>query len=369
MENPRSVLSPIDALFLQRAYELGARGVGSTAPNPPVGAVVVRDGRIVGEGYHQRAGSAHAELTALQQARGNARGATVYLSLEPCGHWGRTPPCVDALIGAGVARIVAGAPDPSGHGGAEHLRGRGIDVVIANERPAAELIERFARTFAMQRPYVAVKMAMSLDGAVARQPGVAERIGSEPQRQYVRELRMAYDAVLVGAETVRIDDPQLTLRPPHDRRRPYVRIVASESAGLPGNSRVFASEAGYDDTIVLVPDGARQNAAALPASAQTVFVGASGAQTLDLPKALRALWERGIYSVLCEGGPRLAASLIAARLVDRFYWALAPVFLSNERAVPVLAGVDLAARTIRARFERVENAGGDVVLSGRLYDV
>jgi diaminohydroxyphosphoribosylaminopyrimidine deaminase/5-amino-6-(5-phosphoribosylamino)uracil reductase len=366
VERVSEQLTPADELFLQRAYELAARGIGNTAPNPPVGALIVREGHIVGEGYHHRAGDAHAEMHALAQAGSSARGATVYVSLEPCRHVGRTPPCTRALIDAGIARVVAGTFDPAHHGGAAHLRESGIDVAIADDATARVLIEAFARVSRSDRPYVGLKMAMSLDGAVASRPGVRERLGSEAEVRYVRELRIAYDAVMVGAGTVRVDDPLLTVRPTHDRLRRYKRIVVCASAPISTESRVFARDEGYATTIVLAPAGLRDRFVELEAMAEVLYVGAPDAVALDLREAMKDLRARGIFSVLCEGGPKLAASLIAGGLVDRVYWAIAPRFLANESAVPVLAGTNLSLAEMRLRFDRVERAGDDVILSGIL---
>ena len=347
MENPAGELTPCDRLYLERAYELATRGAGSTAPNPPVGAVVVRDGRAVGEGYHRRAGEAHAERIALERAGSLARGATLYVSLEPCRHHGRTPPCTQAVLDAGIARVVAGTKDPTGHGGAHDLRDAAVAVTIAGDPQARELIEAFAVAHASDRPYVALKMAASLDGMVASRPGIAQRIGSDAEARYVRDLRTRFDAVLVGAATVRIDDPQLTVRPHHDRARPYVRIVARGRQPIPPRSRIFESVDGYDETIVLSPE--------------------AGAERVDLETALPALRARGIYSVLCEGGPRLAAGLLAGRLVDRIYWALAPRFLQRPGAVPALSGCDVSR--VGLYFDRVERVGSDVMISGVPNDV
>jgi diaminohydroxyphosphoribosylaminopyrimidine deaminase/5-amino-6-(5-phosphoribosylamino)uracil reductase len=363
-------LTPLDELYLQRAYELAARGIGNTSPNPPVGAVIVRDGRLVGEGYHHHAGEAHAETNALRQAGSKARGATVYVSLEPCRHVGRTPPCTQGLIEAGVARVVAGTLDPTEHGGgAVQLRAQGIAVAVAEDPIARDLIEVFARASASERPYIALKMAMSLDGAIATEPGVQERLTSEGGRKYVRALRMTYDAVMVGAGTVRIDDPLLTVRPPHDRLRPYQRVVACETGTVPANSRVFLAEEGYAKTIVLAPAGLQDRIGALHDVADVILMGAPDTLRLDLPQAMKAMRARGIASVLCEGGPTLAAALIATGQLDRFYWAVAPVLLRNDRAVPVLSGADLAALDVQVRFDRVERAGDDVILSGRFTGV
>ncbi|MBV9718056.1 MAG: bifunctional diaminohydroxyphosphoribosylaminopyrimidine deaminase/5-amino-6-(5-phosphoribosylamino)uracil reductase RibD [Candidatus Eremiobacteraeota bacterium] len=361
MESSRHELTPLDRLFLQRAYELAARGIGGTSPNPPVGAVVVRGGHVVGEGYHRRAGDAHAERIALARAGSNVPGATVYVSLEPCGHTGRTPPCTDALIEAGVARVVAGLADPSERGGAAELRRQGIDVTIADDPVARDLIEIFARGLDAGRPFVALKMAMSLDGMVASCAGVRERLSSEAEERYVRELRTVYDAVLVGAGTARIDDPLLTVRPPHSRARPYVRIIACEDHPISMNSRALTAEPGYATTIILAPAALRDRFDTLRGVADVMEIGTPTSAKLDLTQAFAALRSRGILSVLCEGGPRLAASLLASKMVDRLYWAIAPRFLRNENSVPVVCGTDLSG--VHARLDRITRLGSDILIS------
>lgn len=358
-------LTPLDALYLQRAYELAARGIGNTAPNPPVGAVIARDGRWIAEGSHHRAGEAHAEVEALHRAGPMARGATLYVSLEPCPHFGRTPPCTEALLEAGIARVVAGTTDPSAHGGgAALLAARGVEVTVADAPAARALVEEFARTSRGSRPYVALKMAMSLDGAVARTPGIRETLTGEQSSAYVRELRAAYDAVMVGANTVRVDDPQLTVRPPRNRLRPYRRIVLTESGELALHSRIFTAQPGYERTIVVAPSARRAAFKRFEGVADVVFAGDPRKSELDLPSALEALRARDIGTILCEGGPTLAASLIAARAVDRFYWAIAPVMLANQSAVPVLLGRDVAELALRPRFDRLERLGDDVLIGG-----
>jgi diaminohydroxyphosphoribosylaminopyrimidine deaminase/5-amino-6-(5-phosphoribosylamino)uracil reductase len=362
-------LTPLDELYLQRTYELAARGIGSTSPNPPVGAVVVRDNRIVGEGYHHRAGDAHAEVNALRQAARDARGATLYVSLEPCRHVGRTPPCADAVIEAGIVRVVAGALDPALHGGAAELRERGVDVAVAQDPGARNLIEPFARASSLRRPYVALKMAMSLDGAIASRPGVEQRLTSQETAHYVRDLRIAHDAVMVGAGTVRVDDPQLTVRPAHHRLRPYMRVVLCQTEGVNARSRIFSVEEGYAKSVVLAPSGLANRLDELRAVADVIGVGPPENLRLDLPQALEALREHGIYSVLCEGGPTLAARLIAAGQADRFYWAVAPLILPTQSAVPVLARGDLLRDSVRLQFDRVERKGEDIVISGTFANV
>jgi diaminohydroxyphosphoribosylaminopyrimidine deaminase/5-amino-6-(5-phosphoribosylamino)uracil reductase len=208
-------------------------------------------------------------------------------------------------------------------------------------------------------------MAMSMDGYVASQPGRQEWLTDEAAREYVRELRIAHDAVVVGAGTVRIDDPQLTVRPPHHRLRDYVRIVACENDGVDPSSAVFAPHAGYANTIVLAPAGATARFAPLQSVADVIFVGNELDTDLDLDAALYALRERDIMSVLCEGGPTMAGHLLGAGLVDRFYWLIAPRLLRSENAVPVLAAGSLSG--LRGlRFDRVERLGRDLLVSGMI---
>ena len=337
-------MTPLDRLFLARAYELAARGRGNTSPNPIVGAVFVRDNAVIGEGYHHKAGQAHAEIEALRAA-GDVTGATLYVSLEPCAHDGRTGSCARALAPLGLARVVIGTldPNPLTHGnGATMLHEAGIDVEIADDPEARRLIEPFAVAIERKRPYVALKMAISLDGFAAAAPGERTRLTGEAWNDYVRELRAAHDAVMVGAGTIRVDDPLLTVRPPRRRLHPYVRVVVGGSQPLPPQSRVLAPVAGYDPTIVLPP----------------------GADGVDLDAALHELYERGIRSILCEGGPALATALIERHLVDRFYWAIAPV-LVGPQGVPALAPGSTATHGRELRFDTIERFGDDVMLSGK----
>ncbi len=345
-------------------------------PNPSVGCVLVRDGVTLGEGWHHRRGEPHAEVEALRDARARGsdpRGATAYVSLEPCDHHGRTPPCSLALIEAGVARVVAGALDPNpktAEGGVRRLRAHGVAVDVADDPRARALIERFRWTIAHDRPYLTLKMAMSLDGYVAARPGAQQWLTGPAARERVRELRAEHDAVMVGAGTIRVDDPLLTVRPHRTRRKPYARVVVCETDAIPPDSRVLAPAAdappeAYRPTILLAPAGARAKFAGLEERAEVVYVGDEAARELDLAAALVALRERGIATVLCEGGPTLAGRLLARELVQRTVWLVAPRFLRAEGAVPVLAGADLEPAN-GWRFDRIERLGDDVLLSADL---
>jgi diaminohydroxyphosphoribosylaminopyrimidine deaminase/5-amino-6-(5-phosphoribosylamino)uracil reductase len=357
---------------LRRACELAERGATNVSPNPPVGAVIVRDGRTLGEGFHHRRGEAHAEVEAISAA-GNVAGATLYVSLEPCNHLGRTPPCTEALVQHGITRVVIGVLDPNpktNGGGVARLRAAGIEVEVADDPWAASLVEKFATAIRSARPFVTLKMASSLDGFVAPGPGSHWLTGSEA-REFVRSLRAHHDATMVGAGTVRVDDPQLTTRPHFARRTPYYRVVACETDPVEAGRRIFAppSEGGsaYAATIVLAPRGSAARFRELEAVADVLLVGEPSATQLDLAAALEALKrERGIESVLCEGGPTLAGRMLARGLIDRVDWLIAPVLLRNDRAVPVLAGADLAAQL---RFERCEQLGDDLLLSAKVDHV
>jgi diaminohydroxyphosphoribosylaminopyrimidine deaminase / 5-amino-6-(5-phosphoribosylamino)uracil reductase len=366
------LLSPIDRVYLARACELAARGIGNTAPNPPVGAVVVRDGRTAGEGFHHRAGEEHAETLAILQAGEAAAGATLYVTLEPCAVPGRVPACAPRVRDAGIARVVIGTidPNPTNSGlGVTMLREAGVEVIVANDPVARDLVRLFAGSLRTDRPYMALKLAVSLDGMVASRPGIRERLSGEEELRFVRDLRIAYDAVLVGSNTIRIDDPLLTVRPAHLRLRPFVRVIACRNETLDESSRVFESVENYKRTVVLVPAGRRERFDYLARVADVVAVGKTDSRELDIASAMGALRAAGVTSVLCEGGPALAAAMLKTGVVDRFYWSVAPRLLSNDRSVPSVRGADLSDAPRALRFDPPRLLGRDVLVSGTFDDV
>ncbi len=329
--------------------------------------MIVRGAETLGEGYHHRRGEPHAEVEALRDAaaRGAAvRGATLYVSLEPCDHTGLTPPCTSTVLANGISRVVIGTLDPNPRNagsGVRRLRGAQVVVDVVDDERARELVAEFAVAIARPRPYLRLKMAASLDGCVAPQAGERHQLSGREAAVYVRELRTMHDAVLVGSRTVRIDDPLLTVRPPSARRKPYRRVVACQERVPAADAAVFAPVAGYGPTIVLAPGGLRSRFSALEDVAEVTSVGDADATALDLSRALQALRAFDVATILCEGGPTLAARLVAEDLVDRFDWLVAPAFLRNNRSVPVLDGGSAAATL---RFDRVERLGRDVLLSG-----
>ena len=312
-----------DAAVMRRALTLAKKGWGQTAPNPMVGAVVVKDGTVVGEGYHTRFGAPHAEVEALRAAGERARGSTVYVTLEPCSHVGKTPPCVDALIAAGVARVVAATRDPSpmAAGGAERLRAAGIDVTFEVEADAArELNAPFFHALVSDRPWVSLKLALSIDGAIAdASRGPAWLTGKKARRE-VHRLRAGSDAVAVGLGTVRADNPELTVRDVPPPRVAPARVVFTRRGELPLASEL-ARAATEIPTIVVAESVDLAHARRLKGLGVEVVAATS------LEEAMRALKQRGIRSMLAEGGAALTGALLGANLVDRLIIFQAPVLL------------------------------------------
>jgi diaminohydroxyphosphoribosylaminopyrimidine deaminase/5-amino-6-(5-phosphoribosylamino)uracil reductase len=314
-----------DRAFMRRALVLARRGWGRTAPNPMVGAVVVRDGEIVGEGWHAEYGGPHAEVVALESAGERARGSTAYVTLEPCVHAGKTPPCADALVRAGVARVVCAVrdPNPVAAGGARRLEAAGIEVAFGiEEADALELNAPFFHVLTSARPFITLKLATSIDGAIADASGGSRWLTGDLARRYVHRLRAGHDAVAVGAGTALTDDPSLTVRRGRRPRVPPARIVFDRRARLPLDS-TLARTAREVRTIVVVADASSREARALAGAG--VHVVESGA----LDDALRALRSLEVRSILVEGGAELAGALLAEALVDRMIIFQAPVVLGG----------------------------------------
>jgi diaminohydroxyphosphoribosylaminopyrimidine deaminase/5-amino-6-(5-phosphoribosylamino)uracil reductase len=341
--------------------------------------VIVRDGRTLGEGWHHRKGDPHAEAEALRAAREageDVRGATMYVTLEPHDHESTMPRCSVAVIEAGIARVVVGALDPNvrTHGnGVARMRAAGVMVDVAADPESLALIERFAYTIDSVLPFITLKMAMSLDGFVSPRSG-SHRVTGDEARERVYDLRAQHDAVMVGAGTVRVDDPLLTVRPHRTRVKSYARVIVCETAPVPLASRVLApppdAPAGsYRPTIVLAPAGLADVFAPLSERCEVLLAGEADGMQLDLHAAMRALRGAGITTVLCEGGPTLAARLIAAGLVERIVWFVAPIFFAAPGAVPVLAGADLGALVNGWAFDEVERVGNDLMITARLPHV
>jgi diaminohydroxyphosphoribosylaminopyrimidine deaminase/5-amino-6-(5-phosphoribosylamino)uracil reductase len=321
-----------DQRYMRRALRLAARGWGRVAPNPLVGAVVVRDGVVIGEGWHQEYGGPHAEIHALAQAGARAEGATLYVSLEPCAHHGKTPPCTDAILRAGIRRVVYGASDANrkAAGGAAVLRTVGLAVVGGLEAEASRRLNApFFHAHEKHVPWVALKLAQSLDGAIARGAGIRTTITGQRAQAEVHRLRAGFDAILVGAGTARSDDPLLTARGNVRPRKPPARVVFDTLADLAQDGRLIATISEAPVHVVHAGGSSAQVQALQDLGVLTHQVPASDAGVAPAA-ALRALWDTGLRSILCEGGAGLARSLIARDLVERIYLFIAPVVLGPE---------------------------------------
>jgi diaminohydroxyphosphoribosylaminopyrimidine deaminase/5-amino-6-(5-phosphoribosylamino)uracil reductase len=379
-----------DRYWMQRALELARRGIAVSSPNPPVGCVILdRAGQVAGEGWHEYDLLDHAEVVALRAAQQHAgerlRGGTAYVTLEPCNHTGRTPPCTEALISAGVSRVVAATidpnPDVAGHG-MEALRAAGIEVVLGVcEAEARRLNEGFARWSQHHRPLVLMKVAMTLDGRIAPPPGVqAPRepywITSEVARAAVQPLRWQADAVMVGVDTVLADDPLLTDRSGLRRRRPLLRVVLDSALRMPLDSKMVATA--HDDLVIFTVsnDEARIHelqtrgvrVEVLPAEAGVPGDRSSSrgwqAGRVPLSQLLDKLGEEGILTLLTEAGTRLNTSLLAGGHVDRIHLFVSPQIMGSD-AVPAFKGM---ASAIQMAAVEVERYGNDLGLCSLLRD-
>jgi diaminohydroxyphosphoribosylaminopyrimidine deaminase / 5-amino-6-(5-phosphoribosylamino)uracil reductase len=327
-----------------RALDLAWRGWGRVQPNPLVGAVVLSsDGRVVGEGWHAAFGDRHAEPLALEAAGERARGATLVVTLEPCNHQAKQPPCTDAVLASGVRRVVVAMPDPNpeASGGAAKLAAGGVEVRIGLEREAAEaqnaiFLHRFREP---NRPFVALKLATSLDGRIADAAGQSRWISGDNAREYVHWLRAGFDAIAVGGRTVRQDDPQLTARGAVEPRVTPRRVVFDTTAELSTDLSLVRTAGEVETIVVASPDAPTANLRRLELAGVAVLRAGS------LEEGLGQLRGAGICSVLVEGGGRLAGALLARGLVDRYYWVQSPLWL-GERGVPAFA--DLPSEPIAA---------------------
>ncbi len=353
---------------MRRALALARRGY--TAPNPMVGAVLVKDGRIVGEGYHRRAGLPHAEVEALRRAGENARGATLYVTLEPCGHWGRTPPCADALIEAGVRCVYAAMQDPnprvSGKGFAK-LREAGVEVYEGIlEGQARQLNEIFVKYHTTGMPFVTVKAAMSLDGKIATRTGDSKWITDEPARRLVHRLRARYDAIMVGIGTVLEDDPLLTVRLPGLKGIHRLRVVVDSRLRCPDGAQILNVE--ESPTLIattdLAPTHRVQSLRERGVEVEVLPADADG--HVDLDALMRSLAKRGVTGVLCEGGGTLIASLLARRLVDKVLFFYAPCLIGGHDAPTAVEGEGFARVGESLRLDRVHwrRVGRDMMVQG-----
>jgi len=348
---------------MRLALEEAARGLGRTAPNPAVGAVLVRAGRVVGRGHHARAGGPHAEIVALGRAGARARGADLYTTLEPCDHEGRTPPCTRALVAAGVRRVFVGSRDPNplvNGKGTARLRRAGIEVVAGPLQEACDALNApWFRFIASGRPFVTLKLATTLDGRIATAAGDSRWVSGPEGRAWVHRLRDRVDAVLVGRGTARADDPRLTCRLPGGGGHDPLRVVLDSGLRLPPTLRLFRQRSAAR---TLVLHAARR--VRLLGPRVDLERCARGPGGLDLEAVLAALAGRGVVHLLVEGGAAVAASFLAAGLVDRLALVLAPRVLGGGLSWSGATGPARMSGALRLRDLTVEWLGADLLVQG-----
>jgi diaminohydroxyphosphoribosylaminopyrimidine deaminase/5-amino-6-(5-phosphoribosylamino)uracil reductase len=357
-----------DEIFMKKALRLAQKGLGSTSPNPAVGAVVVRDDRVVGSGYHRRAGAPHAEIEALSRAGKAARDATLYVNLEPCNHYGRTPPCTHAIVESGVGRVVIGITDPNPHvtgGGCEYLRSKGVEVTCdILQEECAQLNEAYITYITAGRPFVSLKAALTLDGWTATRTGNSKWITNERSRKQAHILRRRVDAVMVGVETVIADNPRLIpylLRSPS--RNP-ARVIADTHLRIPLDSMVLDSK-GSDLTIIATGSKvSRQKKRAVEERGGKIIPCRLKRGRIDLSDLLKKLAALELCSVLVEGGAALFDSFVRDKLVDKFYMFFGPKILGGDDGVPFTRGpgCDIVSRCMDVTVHRVKRFGDDIMV-------
>jgi diaminohydroxyphosphoribosylaminopyrimidine deaminase/5-amino-6-(5-phosphoribosylamino)uracil reductase len=375
-----AVSTETDKAHLARAIELAANGSRAVRPNPVVGAVVARDGEVLGEGWHEKFGAAHAEVNAIEACgMADLGGATLYVSLEPCCHEGKTPPCTEAIVQAGIRRVVIASDDPTEKASGRSLgilRDEGVEVVVADGELAARarlLNQSFRKHARVGRPWVLFKSAMTLDGKVATRTGDSKWISGEDSRLLAHRWRASVDAVVVGIGTALADDPQLTARPDGllvERGEQPRRVVFDSLARLPLNSQLVAAASEIPLTIVVSRAAARSETDALEAAGVQVIVATGENEPARVRSALDQLGSMDVTSVLLEGGPHLAGAFLDAGEIDELRLFLAPLLLGGSAARDPLEGegVERISEALHALSFGCESVGEDLLISARLRE-
>jgi diaminohydroxyphosphoribosylaminopyrimidine deaminase / 5-amino-6-(5-phosphoribosylamino)uracil reductase len=351
-----------DRRYIDRTLVLARQGWGRVHPNPMVGAVVVKDGEVAGEGFHAEYGGPHAEIQALRAAGDRARGATLYISLEPCNHSGKTPPCTDAILAAGIAHVVFAVrdPDPVAKGGADKLRAAGVEVTGDIAQDAARALNAiFFHAKEQRATFVALKYGLTLDARLSATTGMAGDVTGPAAREDVQRLRAGFDAILVGTSTVAIDDPQLTVRGVLKPKVPPVRIVVDTRATLNPKSRLVQSAREVPVWLFCSTESPAERRDRLRALGVRVIELPHAPGGVDLHKMIELLWSESVRSVLCEGGGRIGSALLLAHLVQRMHLYYAPRVFGNAGVV----AFDAALPDDEWKIVEVQRLDEDVLLT------
>ena len=357
--------------FMKAALSLARKGLGKTSPNPAVGAVIVRKGQVVAAGYHRKAGGAHAEVEALSQLGGKARqGDTLYVTLEPCNHYGRTPPCTQAILEKGVRKVVVGMRDPNPRvtgGGCDTLSGQGVEVIAGVlEEECRHLNEWFVTYVTKGRPFVIAKSALTLDGWTATSTGHSRWVTNERSREWVHRLRNQVDGILVGVGTVMADDPLLNTRLKRGKGKDPVRIIVDTDLSIPMNARVLGHPDGSETVIAVGEDVRTERLRGIERRGISFLLCPKKEGRIDLRALLDRLGKRSITSVLLEGGATLMGAMIREKLVDKFCIFMAPKILggSDGRPMALGKGPGKMDESIPLKDIRIRRFGEDLLIMG-----
>ncbi len=363
-----------DKYFMKMALALAKKGQGFTSPNPMVGAVVVNDGRVVGKGYHRAVGEAHAEINAINDAGIASKGATLYVSLEPCNHTGRTPPCSIEICKAGINRVVVAMNDPNpdvNGGGIDYIKSRGVKITSGVcEEEAKRLNEAYIKYVTTKRPFVIVKCASTLDGRIATRTGDSKWISGEESRAFVHRLRHAVDGIMVGINTVKKDNPALTTRLQDMKGRDPARIILDTNLSMPEEAKVLRLDSD-SNTIIITGDFAPEDKKIrLEAQSAKIIKTPVKDNLIDLDQLMDKLGSLSITSLLIEGGSRVIASALSAKIVDKVIFFYGPKILGGDDGVPVCkgSGPDLMDGCISVKNINVRRFGDDVMIEGYIED-
>jgi diaminohydroxyphosphoribosylaminopyrimidine deaminase/5-amino-6-(5-phosphoribosylamino)uracil reductase len=355
--------------YMRRVLTLARKGEGKVSPNPMVGALVVKDGRVVGEGYHHAAGKPHAEILAMEAAGEMAAGADLYLNLEPCSHWGRTPPCIDAIIKNRIARVFVGLIDPNPRVaglGIKTLRDNGIEVDVGIlENECRQLNEVFFKYITLKIPFVIMKAAATLDGRMATSSNDSRWVTGEPARKFVHRLRSRHDAILVGVNTVIADDPQLNCRLPGKHRQP-LRIVLDSKLRIPLSSQLVKTCKEMGVLIATTEEADENKLKKLEQAGVEVARLEAARGQVALVKLLEYLGEREVTSLMIEGGSEVFTSALAEKIVDKVYLFYAPKILGGRDSIPMVGGENPRYMSEALTFHdlKLKKLGEDILLTG-----
>ena len=363
-----------DKYFMKTALDLAEKGLGFTSPNPVVGAVIVKDGKIVGKGFHKAVGTAHGEVNAINDAGFLANSATLYVTLEPCNHTGRTPPCTEKIIAAGIKRVVIAMQDPNPDvtgGGIDYLKNKGLEVKKGVcEKEAKKQNESFIKYVRTKRPFVIAKCAATLDGRIATKTGDSKWITCSESREYVHTLRHASDAIMVGIDTVKMDDPSLTTRLSKDTDKlkgaDPARIILDTNLSIPEKAKVLQIDSDSDTIIITGGLVSEEKKNRIEQKGVRVIKSHTKNGLIDLDLLMTQLGVLGITSLLIEGGSRVIASAFTANIVDKINFFYAPKILGGDDGVPVCKGPgpDLMSGCIQVQNISVRRFGNDVMIEG-----